>query len=128
VKSMQAPPKNMDEYIAGFPDDVQVMLERIRATVHKAAPGAEEAMKYGIPTFVLKGNLVHFGAYKKHIGFYPSPTGIAQFKKELSGFEMSKGAVQFPLDRSLPLSLISKIVKFRVKEQLEKSKAKGRKK
>lgn len=116
--------KSIDEYIAGFPEPVQQMLEQMRATIKKAAPGAEEAIKYAMPTFVFHGNLVHFAAFKNHIGFYPAPMGLEEFKKELSGYKGSKGAVQFPLDKPLPLTLIGKIVKYRVKVTLEKEKAK----
>jgi len=121
-------PNSIDEYIAGFPPDVQEILEKIRATIKKAAPDAQEAIKYQMPTFVLNGNLVHFAAFKKHIGFYPVPSGIEKFKKELSLYKGAKGSVQFPLDQPIPFTLISKIVKFRVKENLERSKAKGKKK
>jgi uncharacterized protein YdhG (YjbR/CyaY superfamily) len=121
--------KNMDEYIAIFPKETQTLLKKIRATIKEVAPEAEEAIKYQMPTFVLKGiNLVHFAAFKNHIGFYPVPTGIEKFKKELSAYKTSKGAVQFPLDKPLPLELIRKIVKFRVKENLERAEAKGKKK
>jgi len=95
----------------------------MRATIRKAAPQAEEAVKYGIPTFVLNGNLVHFGGYKHHIGFYPAPRALEAFKKELSGYEGSKGTVQFPLDKKLPLGLITRITKYRVKQNLEKAKS-----
>ena len=113
-------PKTIDEYIAGFPQDVQVILEKIRRTVREAAPDAEEAIKYQMPTFRLKGNLVHFAAFKNHIGFYPVPTGIEAFKDELSVYEGGKGSVRFPLDRPIPYDLISRIVQFRVKENLKK--------
>lgn len=119
-------PKDIDEYIAGFPPDVQEILEKIRSTIHEAAPDAKESISYQIPTFTLNGNLVHFAAFKKHIGFYPTPTGIAKFKKELSGYEGAKGSVQFPLGQPIPLALISRIVKFRVKENLEREATKGR--
>ena len=112
--------KNIDEYIAGFPQDVQQVLEKIRATIRKAAPDAKEAINYGIPTFTLNGNLVHFAAFKNHIGFYPAPSGIEQFKDELSAYELAKGSVQFPLNQKIPYGLITKIVKFRVKENLQK--------
>ena len=127
MRTNQTAPKNIDEYIAGFPDDVQAILQKIRMTIRKAAPDAEEAIKYQIPTFILRGNLVHFAAYKKHIGFYPSPRGIEAFKDELSIYEGGKGTVQFPLDKPIPFALISRIVKFRVKKNLEKAVAKGRK-
>jgi uncharacterized protein YdhG (YjbR/CyaY superfamily) len=111
-------PRNIDEYIAGFPDDVQTILEKIRTTIRKAAPDAEERISYQIPTFTLKGNLVHFAAFKNHIGFYPTPTGIEKFKKELSVYEGAKGSVRFPLDKPIPYDLIGRIVKFRVQENL----------
>lgn len=111
---------NIDEFIAAFPRDVQELLEQIRMTIRKAAPEAMEKINYGIPTFTLHGNLVHFSAYKNHIGFYPASSGIRAFQKELSGYPCSKGTVRFPLDQPLPLGLIAKIVKFRVKENMEK--------
>jgi uncharacterized protein YdhG (YjbR/CyaY superfamily) len=122
MKGTQA--ENIDEYIAGFPKNVQKMLKEMRATIRKAAPEAGEAIKYAIPTFTLKGNLVHFAAFKNHIGFYPAPRAIEAFKKELSAYDGSKGAIQFPLDKPLPLALITRIVKYRVKQSLEKEKAK----
>jgi uncharacterized protein YdhG (YjbR/CyaY superfamily) len=106
--------KNTDEHIAGFPSPVKERLEKLRAAIKKAAPKAEETISYGIPTFKQNGNLVHFAGYKNHIGFYPGAGGIEAFKKELAAFETSKGTVQFPHDRPLPLGLISKIVKFNV--------------
>lgn len=118
------PAKNIDEYIAGFPEDVQEVLQTIRATIHNAAPEATEAIKYAIPTFVLYGNLVHFGGYKSHIGFYPAPMGIAAFKEETAKYEAGKGTLQFPLNKPMPLALIEKIVKFRVEKNLEKAKKK----
>ena len=109
----EATAKNIDDYIAGFPKEVQAMLQQIRSTISKSAPGAEEAIKYAIPTFVMNGkNLVHFAAFKNHIGFYPTPTGIESFKKELSKYKQGKGSVQFPLDEPVPLALITKIVKY----------------
>ncbi len=119
--------KDIDAYIASFPEDVRAVLEKVRATIRKAAPGAEETISYRIPTFTLNGNLVHFAAFKNHIGFYPGPTGIEAFKDDLSAYEGAKGSVRFPLDKPMPLALISKIVKFRVKESLEAAKAKGKK-
>jgi uncharacterized protein YdhG (YjbR/CyaY superfamily) len=121
-------PKNIDDYIAGYPKEVQAILKKIRTTIRKAAPKAEEAMSYQMPTFKLKGNLVHFAAFKNHIGFYPAPTGIEQFKKELAIYQTGKGTLQFPLDKPMPLGLISKIVKFRVKENLARAEAKEKKK
>ena len=128
MQTDQAAPKTIDEYIAGFPQDIQEILEKVRVTIRKAAPDAQEAIKYQMPTFTLKGNLVHFGAFKKHIGFYPVPTGIEQFKDELSVYEGGKGSVQFPLDQPIPYDLIGRIVEFRVKENLERAEAKGKKK
>jgi len=119
-------PKNIDEYIADFPLDIQEILKKVRATIKKAAPDAEEIINYGIPTFTLKGNLVHFAGFKTHIGFYPTPSGIEKFKKDLSVYKWAKGSVQFPLDKPIPYGLITKIVKFRVKENLEKAKEKGK--
>jgi uncharacterized protein YdhG (YjbR/CyaY superfamily) len=127
MKTNEAVTKDIDAYIASFPEDVRAILEKVRATIRKAAPGAEETISYRIPTFTLKGNLVHFAAFKNHIGFYPGPTGIEAFKDELSAYEGAKGSVRFPLDQPIPLGLISKIVKFRVKESLEAAKAKGKK-
>ena len=121
-------PNAIDKYIAIFPEDVQAILEKIRATIQKAAPDAEETINYGVPTFTLKGNLVHFAGFKNHIGFYPTPSGIEKFKKELSKYESAKGSVQFPLDKPIPYALIEKIVKFRVKENLEKAAVKLKKK
>ena len=118
---------SIDEYIANFPEDVQAVLEKLRATIKKAAPDAEETINYQIPTFTLKGNLVHFAAFKKHIGFYPTPSGMEKFKKELSVYEGAKGSVQFPLDKPIPYGLISKIVKFRVKENLARTAGKVKK-
>ena len=123
MRTDQTAPKNIDEYVAGFPHDVQGILEKIRMTIRKAAPDAEETIKYRMPTFTLKGNLVHFAAFKKHIGFYPAPTGIEKFKNELSIYGSAKGTLKFPLDKPIPFGLISKIVKFRVKENLERAEA-----
>ncbi len=127
MKTGQATPRTIDDYIAGFPRDVQKILQKVRTTIRKAAPDAQETIKYRMPTFTLKGNLVHFAAFKKHIGFYPVPTGIEAFKKELSVYEGGKGSVQFPLDKPIPFGLISRIVKLRVKENLARAKAKGKK-
>ena len=124
MKTEQTAPKTIDEYIAGFPQDVQEILQKIRATIREAAPDAEEKIAYQIPTFFLKGNLVHFAAFKKHIGFYPAPTGIEEFKEELSVYGWAKGTVKFPLDKPIPYDLIRRIVRFRVKENLEKAKLK----
>jgi uncharacterized protein YdhG (YjbR/CyaY superfamily) len=126
MQNVQA--ETIDQYIASFPRDIQKLLKQMRTTIRKAAPKAEEAIKYAIPTFVLNGNLVHFAAFKNHIGFYPAPSGIEEFKKELSAYEGSKGAVKFPLDKQLPLKLITGIVKFRAAENIAKFKAKVKKK
>ncbi len=123
---MRTAPKDIDEYIAGFPIDVQERLEKIRMTIRKAVPDAEETISYQIPTFTLKGKyLIYFAAFKKHIGLYPAPRGIEKFKKELSVYEGGKGTVRFPLDKPIPFGLIGRIVKFKVKENLERAKAKG---
>ncbi len=113
--------KSIDEYIRSFPKDIQEKLEQLRATIKKAAPAAEEKISYAMPTFVLNGNLVHFAAYKNNIGFYPSPSPIEVFKHDLTGYITLKGAIQFPVDRPLPLDLITRIVRFRVKENLDKA-------
>lgn len=115
---------NIDTYIASFPAETQKLLKQIREIIKEAAPDAEEKMGYGIPTFTLQGNLVHFASFKNHIGFYPAPSGIVAFRKELVAYKNSKGAVQFPIDKAIPFGLIAKIVKFRVKENLAKAKAK----
>jgi uncharacterized protein YdhG (YjbR/CyaY superfamily) len=121
-------PGNIDDYIAGFPPDVQEILQQVRAEIRKAAPDAEEAISYQMPTFKLKGNLVHFAAYKAHIGLYPTPSGTEKFKEELSPYVAGKGSIQFPLDKPIPYDLISDIVKFRARENLEKAEAKAKKK
>lgn len=114
--------KNIDTFISTYPKETQKILEQMRKTIKKAAPGAEETICYGIPTFTFFGNLVHFSAFKTHIGFYPTPSGIEAFKKELSSYKSAKGSVQFPLDKPLPLDLITRMVKFRAKENLKKRK------
>jgi uncharacterized protein YdhG (YjbR/CyaY superfamily) len=119
---------SINAYVATFPKEIQKILEEVRATIKAAAPDAEEKISYQMPTFTLKGNLVHFAASKNHIGFYPTPTGIDKFKKELSVYEGAKGSVQFPLDKPIPYDLISKIVKFRVKENLARAETKVKKK
>jgi uncharacterized protein YdhG (YjbR/CyaY superfamily) len=115
-------PKTIDAYIAAFPDDVQAILQQIRQTIHEAAPEATEAISYGMPTFKLHGNLVHFAAFKNHIGFYPVPSGIEAFKDELAAYKQGKGSVQFPLDRPMPYDLITRIVKFRIGENVAEAK------
>jgi uncharacterized protein YdhG (YjbR/CyaY superfamily) len=112
--------KTIDEYIRTFPEDIQIILKKIRQTIHKAAPDAIEAISYQMPTFKLNGkNLVHFAAFKNHIGFYPQPSGTEAFQKELSPYKSGKGSVQFPLDKPIPYGLLEKIVIFRVKESKE---------
>jgi uncharacterized protein YdhG (YjbR/CyaY superfamily) len=117
---------SIDEYIASFPEDVQVKLQQMRAAIQVAAPQAQEKISYQMPTFFLHGNLVHFAAFKKHIGFYPTPSGIASFAKELAGYQNAKGSVQFPLDQPLPLALIGEMVKFRVAENLKAAEERGK--
>ena len=114
----------IDEYINTFPEDVRTILNQLWQTIKESAPEAEETINYQIPTFTLHGNLVHFAAFKDHIGFYPTPTGIEAFKKELAPYKGAKDSVQFPIDQPLPLPLIRKIVKFRVKENLERKEKK----
>ena len=114
--------KDIDSYIASYPPEVQELLITLRKTIRKAAPKAKEAIKYGIPTYVGNGNLVHFGGFKTHVGFYPTSSGVWKFKKELSAYECSKGTVQFPFDAELPLRLIAKIVKYRVQEDMATAK------
>jgi uncharacterized protein YdhG (YjbR/CyaY superfamily) len=127
MESRKAGFKTIDEYIAAFPGDIQKILGGLRVTIKAAAPDAEERISYQIPTFFLNGNLVHFAAYKKHIGFYPTSSGIRAFKHELAAYELSKGTVRFPIGKPLPLKLISKIVKFRVSENLNKAEIRSRK-
>lgn len=117
-------PDNIDDYIAGFPTRVQKILQKIRKTIQKAAPDAEEAISYAIPTFKLNGNLVHFAAFEHHIGLYPGPRGIKEFEKEIARYEGGKGTVRFPLDEPIPYDLVTRIVKYRVQKNLEKPAAK----
>ena len=119
----RAEPVSIDAYIAGFPDDVQEILQRIRATIKEAAPDAQEAIKYRLPTFTLHGNLVHFGAFMDHIGFYPDPSGIETFRDELAPYRLSKGAIQFPLSEPVPYDLIRRITEYRVQENLVRANA-----
>lgn len=118
---MPATSIEIDNYIKGFPESTRQLLQQMRATISKAAPLAEEKMGYGIPTFFLYGNLVHFAGYQHHIGFYPGADGIANFKEALSKYKNAKGSVQFPIDKPLPLALITKIVLFRAKQNEEKA-------
>ena len=112
--------KNIDDYIATFPKNVQHKLNELRSAIKESAPEAEEAISYGMPTFELNGNLVHFAAYKRHIGFYPTHSGILAFEEKLSVYKHSKGAVQFPIDGPIPLDMVREMVRFRVKENLTK--------
>ena len=116
--------KNIDDYISGFPENVREILETLRATIKKAAPEAEETISYAIPAFKLKGRmLIYFAGYKNHIGLYPAPRGKEAFKNDFAGYKGGKGTIQFSLDEPLPLPLITKIIKFRVKENQEKANA-----
>lgn len=114
--------RSIDEYIGTFPEDIQKILGGLRTTIKAAAPEAEEKISYQMPTFFLNGNLIHFAAYKNHIGLYPTPSGIEAFKRELSMYPGAKGSVKLPIDKPLPLKLIARIVKFRVAENLKKGK------
>lgn len=116
MKNQKKQFETIDEYIGIFPENIQVLLKQVRKTIRKSAPRAEESISYQMPAFKLNGYLVFFAGYKNHIGFYPTPSAITAFKKELSSFKQAKGSVQFPTDRPLPLALIGKIVRFRVKE------------
>lgn len=113
--------ETIDEYIATFPKNVQVILEELRQAIRDSAPNAKEAISYQMPTFKLNGNLVHFAAYKNHIGLYPTSSGIEAFKEKLTDYEISKGAVRFPLNKPLPFDIVKKMVKYRVKENLDKN-------
>ena len=116
MKAERAAAATIDAYISSFPPDVRRILSALRATIRNAAPAANEKISYGMPTFDYNGNLVHFAAFKQHIGFYPTPSGIKAFEDELKRYKTSKGAVQFPLDGPLPMELIARMVKFRVGE------------
>ncbi len=118
---------NIDDYIKHFPPEVQALLQKMRVTIQKAAPKAVEAISYGIPTFKLHGNLVHFGGFQHHIGFYPGAGAIVTFAKDLAGYSTSKGTVQFPLDKPIPWPLIIRITKFRVEQALQKEEMKAAK-
>jgi len=122
------PPQTIDDYIAGFPVEIQEKLQKIRETIRNAAPDAQEKISYQMPTFFQEGNLVHFAAFKNHIGFYPTPVGIEEFSEELSVYKGGKGSVQFPLDQPIPYDLINRIVAFRLKNNFERAAAKREKK
>ncbi|MCJ8210044.1 DUF1801 domain-containing protein [Mucilaginibacter sp. RS28] len=111
----------IDEYIDQYPEEIQKLLQQVRATIKQAAPEAEEAISYQIPTFKLKGNLVHFAAFKNHIGLYPGASGVKQFEGQLKDYELSKGTIRFPINKPLPLDLVTDIVKYRVQQNLEKA-------
>jgi uncharacterized protein YdhG (YjbR/CyaY superfamily) len=128
MRTKQAPARNIDEYIAGFPPDVQEKLQGIRATIRKAAPELQEAIKYQIPTFTLNANVIFFAAFKDHISVYPAPRGSKEFKEELSRYAGGTGTVQFPLDEPMPFDLITRMAKFRVQEDEAAAKAKRKKK
>ncbi len=127
MQTGSAVPKNIDEYIACFPPEIQDILQRVRSAIRKAAPQATEKISYQMPCFYLHGNLVYFAAFKKHIGFYPVSSGIAAFKNELDGLTSGKGSVQFPLNKPIPYDLITRITEFRVAENSENAKAKLKK-
>ncbi|HEX6769393.1 MAG TPA: DUF1801 domain-containing protein [Candidatus Binatia bacterium] len=128
MRTKQKAPQDLDQYIAGFPDHVAAILEKIRMTIRKAAPAAEETISYRIPAFTLKGHLVYFAAFQNHIGFYPPVTGgDEKFKNEKSIYEGPNGNLRFPLDKPIPYSLITKIVKLRMKDNLERAKAQSQK-
>ena len=127
MKSKSIIPATVDEYIDGFPPATQKLLKQMRATIKKNAKAADESISYQMPAYKLEGVLVYFAGYAKHIGFYPGAGGIAAFKKELASYKSAKGSVQFPLDQPLPLDLVSRIVQFRVKENLTKVKIKTKK-
>lgn len=124
---MQAIAKNIDTYIGSFPEDAQKRLHEIRNLIRKLAPKATEDIKWGMPTYVLHGNLVHFAGYKHHIGFYPAPAAIVEFADDLAKYKTSKGAIQFPLDKPIPVGLVTKIVKYRVKQNKAKAEKKTKK-
>ncbi len=128
MENHRSPPRNIDAYIASFSPEVQSILERIRLTIREAAPEAEEKISYQMPTFALMGNLVHFAAFKKHIGLYPPVMGDEELNAAIARYRGEKGNLRFPLDEPIPYTLISRIVKFRVKEQLERAESKRSKK
>lgn len=128
MQTERAVARDIDEYIAGFPDEVRTKLEQIRKTIRKAAPGAEERITYQIPTFVLNGHLVYFAGFRKHISFYPAPRGNPAFQDELATYKGGKGTIHLPLDQPIPFDLITRIVKFRVVENEKLAEAKRQKK
>ena len=120
-------PASVEEYIDGFPEDTRRVLKQVREAIKKAAPKAEEGIGYAMPAYTLNGTLVYFAGYKSHIGFYATPSGHEAFEKELATYKTGKGSVQFPLNEPMPLALITKMVKYRIKENLEKARLKGKK-
>jgi uncharacterized protein YdhG (YjbR/CyaY superfamily) len=120
MKDKKNAPANIDQYIERFPEEIQIILSKLRAAIKKAAPQAVERISYQMPAFYFNGNLVYFAAFKNHIGFFPTSSGVAAFQKELAKYATSKGTVHFPLDKPLPLDLIKRIVRFRVKENSAK--------
>ncbi len=127
MKSGRSRPTTIDEYIEGFPDDIQEILTKVRKTVRQAAPEADETISYQIPTFRLNGSLVHFAAFKNHLGFYPTPSGTKAFQSQLAPYKHGKGTIRFPFDQPIPYDLITDIVKFRVQENQAKAEAKRKK-
>jgi len=123
MNSKASKPATIDEYIAGFPAEIQAILQNIRAVVKKAAPGAEEAIKYQMPTFIQHGNLIHFGAYKKHIGMYPMPAGDEKFNRALAPYAGDKGTMRFPLDEPIPYPLLARVIKARLKKNVARAEA-----
>jgi len=128
TETEQSAPETIDGYIAEFPENIQKILESIRTTIREAVPDAKEAIKYRMPTFTLNGNLVHFAAFRNHIGFYPAPQGIDEFQDELSRYAGAKGSVRFPLTEPVPLDLIRRIAQFRAERNREKGAGKGKRK
>ncbi|MDD1775791.1 MAG: DUF1801 domain-containing protein [Candidatus Methanomethylicus sp.] len=126
MKTQKLRPSTIDEYIAGFPSNIQVLLNELKETIQKAAPDAVETISYQMPAFRLNGILVYFAAFKDHIGFFPTSSGVSRFKDELSCYKLSKGTIRFPLSDPLPKDLVTRIVQFRVQENLEKSRSKGK--
>ena len=125
MKSAENFPQSVDDYIAGFPEPTQSILKQIRAIIRETVPDAEEVISYQMPTYRLHGNLVHFAAFKNHIGFYPTPTEVEAFRDELAPYQHAKGSIRFSLDQPIPYDLIRRIVQFRVRENLEKTPHKG---
>jgi len=128
MESNRKTPSSIDEYIEQFPEDIQKKLQELRATIHAAAPTAEEKISYQMPAFALNGILVYFAAFKNHISFFPTGSGVEHFMPELAEYTTSKGTIQFPLDKPMPLDLVSRITAFRVQENQRKAEEKTKKK